>query len=120
VGTVTVVGIVLAALIAAYISPARAVPVFHGTIGGTSIDAVGPNNEFPIIPIGLYYPPNPCTGTTCQSSGPLIVGDPDAVGTWSVAVAQTPLPTSLPLFATGLGALGLLGWRRRHSSAIAG
>ena len=26
-----------------------------------------------------------------------------------------PLPATLPLFATGLGALGLLGWReRRH------
>jgi outer membrane lipase/esterase len=27
---------------------------------------------------------------------------------------QTPLPTTLPLFATGLGALGLLGWRRKR------
>jgi hypothetical protein len=27
--------------------------------------------------------------------------------------AATPLPTALPLFATGLGALGLLGWRRK-------
>lgn len=26
----------------------------------------------------------------------------------------TPLPTTLPLFATGLGALGLLGWRRKR------
>jgi len=26
----------------------------------------------------------------------------------------TPLPAALPLFATGLGALGLLGWRRRR------
>ena len=28
----------------------------------------------------------------------------------------TPLPATLPLFATGLGALGLLGWRRRRNS----
>jgi len=27
---------------------------------------------------------------------------------------STPLPAALPLFATGLGALGLLGWRRRR------
>ena len=27
---------------------------------------------------------------------------------------QTPLPTTLPLFATGLVALGLLGWRRKR------
>jgi len=35
-------------------------------------------------------------------------------GTWSVAAAETPLPAALPLFATGLGALGLLGWRRKR------
>jgi hypothetical protein len=29
------------------------------------------------------------------------------------AVGATPLPATLPLFATGLGALGLLGWRRK-------
>jgi hypothetical protein len=28
----------------------------------------------------------------------------------------TPLPAALPLFATGLGALGLLGWRRKRKS----
>jgi hypothetical protein len=35
----------------------------------------------------------------------------DDPGTWSVAV--TPLPSGLPLFACGLGALGLFGWRQR-------
>jgi len=28
-----------------------------------------------------------------------------------------PLPAALPLFATGLGALGLLGWRRKRKAA---
>jgi hypothetical protein len=28
--------------------------------------------------------------------------------------AATPLPAALPLFTTGLGALGLLGWRRKR------
>jgi probable HAF family extracellular repeat protein len=28
--------------------------------------------------------------------------------------SPTPLPATLPLFATGLGALGLLGWRRKR------
>ena len=28
---------------------------------------------------------------------------------------DTPLPAALPLFATGLGALGLLGWRRKRN-----
>jgi hypothetical protein len=30
----------------------------------------------------------------------------------------TPLPAALPLFATGLGALGLLGWRRKRKLQI--
>jgi hypothetical protein len=32
---------------------------------------------------------------------------------------STPLPAALPLFATGLGAFGLLGWRRKRKSAAA-
>jgi hypothetical protein len=31
----------------------------------------------------------------------------------------TPLPAALPLFATGLGALGLLGWRRKRKANLA-
>jgi hypothetical protein len=30
--------------------------------------------------------------------------------------AATPLPAALPLFAGGLGALGLLGWRRKRTA----
>ena len=32
-------------------------------------------------------------------------------------VAETPLPAAFPLFASGLGALGLLGWRRKRKTA---
>ncbi len=32
-------------------------------------------------------------------------------------VSAVPLPAALPLFATGLGALGLLGWRRKKKLA---
>jgi hypothetical protein len=40
-------------------------------------------------------------------------------GVWSDDVSAVPLPAALPLFATGLGALGLLGWRRkRKASAV--
>jgi hypothetical protein len=31
----------------------------------------------------------------------------------------TPLPAALPLFATGIGALGLLGWRRKRKAQAA-
>jgi hypothetical protein len=38
----------------------------------------------------------------------------------SGTVPSTPLPAALPLFATGLGAIGLLGWRRkRKAQAVA-
>ena len=33
--------------------------------------------------------------------------------------SDVPLPGTLPLFATGLGVLGLLGWRRKRKSAAA-
>ena len=35
------------------------------------------------------------------------------------AVNATPLPAALSLFATGLGALGLLGWRRKRKAQAA-
>jgi hypothetical protein len=34
-------------------------------------------------------------------------------------VAATPLPAALPLFATALGGLGLLGWRRKRKAQAA-
>jgi hypothetical protein len=34
-------------------------------------------------------------------------------------VSNVPLPGALPLFATGLGVLGLLGWRRKRKAATA-
>ena len=45
----------------------------------------------------------------------------DTQGTYSISVvsngSQIPLPTALPLFATGLGLMGLLGWRRKRRAA---
>jgi hypothetical protein len=35
----------------------------------------------------------------------------------TINTATTPLPAALPLFASGLGALGLLGWRRKRKAA---
>ena len=36
---------------------------------------------------------------------------------YSPTAAATPRPAALPLFATGLGALGVLGWRRKRKTA---
>jgi hypothetical protein len=44
-----------------------------------------------------------------------LVENPD--GTYVIgSVTTTPLPAALPLFAAGLGIIGLFGWRRRRRS----
>ena len=40
-------------------------------------------------------------------------------GSITTEIAATPLPAALPLFAGGLGALGLFGWRRKRKNATA-
>ena len=42
-----------------------------------------------------------------------------AGGSCQCELAQTPLPAALPLFSTGLGALGLFAWRRKRKSIAA-
>ena len=52
------------------------------------------------------------TGLREASSGfvdSIIVSD-------SLSTSAVPLPAALPLFATGLGAFGLLGWRRKRKA----
>jgi hypothetical protein len=45
--------------------------------------------------------------------------------TWEISsgsltpAAATPIPAALPLFASGLGAMGLLGWRRKRKAQLA-
>jgi hypothetical protein len=51
-----------------------------------------------------------------QSTGSETVYTP---GANEYDVIATPLPAALPLFATGLGALGLLGWRRKRKNSAA-
>ena len=41
------------------------------------------------------------------------------IGLDNVSVTATPLPAALPLFASVLGVLGLLGWRRKRKAAAA-
>jgi hypothetical protein len=48
---------------------------------------------------------------TCEPSTP--------EGCLGFGRSYVPLPAALPLFATGLGALGLLGWRRKRKNATA-
>jgi hypothetical protein len=82
---------------------------------------------FPAASISCATTVSPCDGLGMQ---------PDTMFTWTWGNApdqsftvntallappsEIPAPAALPLFATGLGALGLLGWRRkRRAQAVA-
>ena len=64
------------------------------------------------------------SGSGQQTESGVLLPDSPGTQTFQILgsreVAETPLPAALPLFATGLGALGLLGWRRkRKAQAVA-
>ncbi len=74
-------------------------------------------------PLGSVYDPNDRSdlagfiGSSDSGACPIIC----AYGFAGVVSPgnPTPIPAALPLFATGLGALGLLGWRRKRKVALA-
>jgi len=63
------------------------------------------------------------TGTTSPSCGMGVstgIAYADTTDNMINLLSSTPLPAALPLFATGLGAMGLFGWRRkRKTQAVA-
>jgi hypothetical protein len=72
----------------------------------------------PGISTGLLDECLTAAGGTCTSFGIDKANGPGgSLVLQSTDVPQTPLPAALPLFATGLGALGLLGWRRKRKLA---
>ncbi len=90
----------------------------------------------------MIFDSNFGNGTFCMTSGTYLCalgrrGDVDTIaplyytsttdtawqfrsGNYQFAtVSGVPLPAALPLFATGLGALGVLGWRRKRKAKAA-
>ena len=60
------------------------------------------------------------TATGADTGGliTILLDTPGAQGDWdNVRLTSTPLPATLPLFATGLSLMGLLGWRRKRKAA---
>ena len=60
-------------------------------------------------------------GYSCNSNDTRYVGtgfaSADTIG--SGQAGETPLPAALPLFASGLGAMGVLARRRKRKNAVA-
>jgi hypothetical protein len=83
---------------------------FTGTIemtedGVTTLDGLPTSTQFTLLAIYGFNPE--------EDRPPLVVG----VQTLPTPTpTATPLPATLPLFATGIGGLGLLGWRRKRGA----
>lgn len=83
--------------------------------GGFSVgDSVSSGNLLLQLVAGTSFAPVGTTGDVYWGA----YGTPTVVGSWEIvsAVGATPLPPALPLFAAGLGALVLLGWRRKNQT----
>jgi hypothetical protein len=82
------------------------------SISGTLQDLPGSANVQMDITAGLFFLSDVggfwCAGINCND-------DTGTASSWSA----TPLPAALPLFATGLGGLGLLGWRKKRKAQVA-
>jgi PEP-CTERM motif len=65
---------------------------------------------------GPFIPSDLILGFQFDSSGDIGVVD---IASNNGPLLGTPVPATLPLFATGLGAMGLLGWRRKRKAQAA-
>jgi hypothetical protein len=86
-------------------------------IGSRSILATGTIVETLVIS-GTLLDPAPVfySASYTQNQGP---GSLINASFNDSTIVATPIPAALPLFATGLGALGLLGWRRKRKAPAA-
>jgi hypothetical protein len=99
-------------------------------------------DEVLAVPVVINFFGLAVVGAECISHGPGCFPEPSPLSVWfqtttalpdngmamfpsdqefdfAVFSAATPLPAALPLFATGLGVMGLLGWRRKRKNTTA-
>lgn len=77
-------------------------------LGGDSLTFVVGNTDWDIVLNALTIGPNP--------GGTMIA---NLTATVTDAPGVTPLPGTLVLFASGIGIIGLIGWRKKHRHASA-
>jgi hypothetical protein len=90
---------------------------FNSAFSSYALGAIGPTSGAPIISPGDTFATG--SGTFDLTS----MGDTTfcaaSTGGSCSPVSAVPLPAALPLFATGLAGLGLLGWRRKRKAQAA-
>ena len=88
-----------------------------GTIGVTYSEPLGVGGNPPLgdeyLVMAVDYT-GLAGGGIAGSQVESFLQDTDNINIPGDITTVTPLPTALPLFASGLGALGLLGWRRKR------
>ena len=94
------------------------------TYDGGSVHIDADPNERPDGDSGfrVYVFSTPIVTDFLAFSAPLLTGVNDGLGVNDYAVAgiaTTPLPAALPIYLTGLGLMGLLGWLKRRRAAAA-
>jgi hypothetical protein len=98
------------------------VNIYQATIpdGGTVFMSSISNINFAVMSVeGIRFTSSPPQNQTYHSFYDSSFCDGQCPTTFNFhdAVAQTPLPAALPLFAGGLGAFGLFAWRRKRKAA---
>ena len=91
--------------------------VSGGVITDVSFEYYGADNVLPNViccSLVLYGQPGGNTFAGLGNSS-LTANESDSNLTFQ-RVSEAPLPGALPLFATGLGALGVVGWRRKRKA----
>jgi hypothetical protein len=115
----------------AFVNPTTGAFVFHDVGQGLAVIAFAGTDIFNIttfLSITVDNPSQSLTGVpvvadefNALNNDSPYAGFPTS-GFWTATfptVTATPLPASLPLFATGLGVIGLFGWRRKRKAATA-
>jgi hypothetical protein len=89
--------------------------VFYSATPGGSLADTGFPSANDAITASIVEGLNGTAVYTPNSSQPgFMFGQPTTYD--FISDSPVPLPATLPLFATGLGAIGLLGWRRKRKA----
>jgi hypothetical protein len=90
------------------------------TVTGTTSSTITVGPVFPPGSFDITGINGPITNTDPLGESFVFTLDFAAGSDAQIFIGTTPVPAALPLFATGLGGLGLLGWRRKRKAKIGG